>query len=150
MATAETQLRASEIKNLLLTEIERYEDEFQAEDVGAILEVKDGVARVYGLMGTMSSEMLEITSSASGEVITALALNLEEDNIGAVIMGDWTHVQEGDEVRRTGRVLDIPVGPAYLGRVVNPLGEPLDGKGPIANAGRREVDIRPESRRSTR
>jgi len=141
MATAETQLRASEIKNLLLREIESYEDEFQTEDVGEILEVKDGVARVYGLMGTMSSEMLEITATDSGETITALALNLEEDNIGAVILGDWTHVQEGDQVRRTGRVLDIPVGPAYLGRVVNPLGEPLDGKGPIANDGRREVDI---------
>jgi F-type H+/Na+-transporting ATPase subunit alpha len=141
MATTDTALRASEIKNLLLSEIEQYEDEFRAEDVGAILEVKDGVARVYGLMGTMSSEMLEITATESGEVITALALNLEEDNIGAVVMGDWTQVQEGDQVRRTGRVLDIPVGPAYLGRVVNPLGEPIDGKGPIPNAGRREVDI---------
>jgi F-type H+/Na+-transporting ATPase subunit alpha len=141
MATTDTALRASEIKKLLLNEIEQYEDEFRAEDVGEILEVKDGVARIYGLMNTMSSEMLEITATDTGEVITALALNLEEDNIGAVVMGDWTHVQEGDQVRRTGRVLDIPVGPAYLGRVVNPRGEPLDGKGPIPAAGRREVDI---------
>jgi F-type H+/Na+-transporting ATPase subunit alpha len=89
----------------------------------------------------MSSEMLEVTTSDSGERITALALNLEEDNIGAVIMGDWTQVQEGDQVRRTGRVFDIPVGPGYLGRVVNPLGEPIDGKGPIESVGRREVDI---------
>jgi F-type H+/Na+-transporting ATPase subunit alpha len=140
MATTDT-LRASEIKKLLLSEIEQYEDEFRAEDVGEILEVKDGVARIYGLLGTMASETLEITPAGGGDTISALALNLEEDNIGAVVMGDWTKVQEGDQVRRTGRVLDIPVGPAYLGRVVNPLGEPLDGKGPIPNAARREVDI---------
>ncbi len=141
MATLDTQLRASEIKDILLSEIERYEEDFRAEEVGEILEVKDGVARIYGLGGTMASEMLEVTSSETGEVITGLALNLEEDNIGAVIMGDWTKIQEGDQVRRTGRVLDIPVGPGYLGRVVNPLGEPLDGKGPIHTTGRREVDI---------
>jgi F-type H+/Na+-transporting ATPase subunit alpha len=141
MATVDSQLRASEIKDILLREIEGYQEEFQAEDVGQILEVKDGVARIYGLRGTMSSEMLEITAGDSGETITALALNLEEDNIGAVIIGDWTHVQEGDQVRRTKRVLDIPVGPAFLGRVVNPLGEPVDGRGPITGVARREVDI---------
>jgi F-type H+-transporting ATPase subunit alpha len=141
MATVETQLRPSEIKNVLLSEIERYEEAFRAEEIGEVLEVKDGVARIYGLSGTMASEMLEITAAETGEAITALALNLEEDNIGAVVMGDWTQVQEGDQVRRTGRVLDIPVGPAYLGRVVNPLGEPIDGKGPIHAVGRREVDI---------
>ena len=96
---------------------------------------------MYGLSGTMASEMLEITSSETGETVTALALNLEEDNIGAVIMGDWTALHEGDQARRTGRVLDIPVGPEYLGRVVNPLGEPIDGRGPIHPATRRQVDI---------
>jgi len=141
MASVETQLRASEIKSILLQEIEKYEGDLHAEEVGEVLEVKDGVARIYGLKGAMSSEMLEITASETGEVITSLALNLEEDNIGAVVLGDWTHVQEGDQVRRTGRVLDIPVGPEYLGRVVNPLGDPIDGKGPISSAGRREVDI---------
>ncbi|MDQ3604567.1 MAG: F0F1 ATP synthase subunit alpha [Gemmatimonadota bacterium] len=141
MATTDTALRASEIKDILLSEIERYESDFRAEDVGEILEVKDGVARIYGLSGTMASEMLEVTATESGETITALALNLEEDNIGAVVMGDWTHVQEGDQVRRTGRVLDIPVGPGYLGRVVNTLGDPVDGKGPIQSVDRREVDI---------
>jgi F-type H+/Na+-transporting ATPase subunit alpha len=141
MASVDTQLRASEIKSILLTEIERFEEELHAEEVGEVLEVKDGVARIYGLKGTMSSEMLEITAGRSGTLITGLALNLEEDNIGAVIMGDWTKIQEGDQVRRTGRVLDIPVGPGYLGRVVNPLGEAVDGKGPIQTAGRREVDI---------
>jgi F-type H+-transporting ATPase subunit alpha len=137
----DTQLRASEIKNVLLNEIERYEDVLQAEEVGEVLEVKDGIARIYGLGGTMASEMLEITARESGQVISALALNLEEDNIGAVVMGDWTAIQEGDQARRTGRVLDIPVGPEFLGRVVNPLGEPVDGKGPIRPAGRRQVDI---------
>ncbi len=137
----DTQLRASEIKNVLLGEIERFEDVLQAEEVGEVLEVKDGIARIYGLGGTMASEMLEITARESGQVVAALALNLEEDNIGAVVMGDWTAIQEGDQARRTGRVLDIPVGPEFLGRVVNPLGEPVDGKGPIHGAARRQVDI---------
>src|SRR5690349_16098800 len=112
MATVESQLRASEIKDVLLGEIERYEDVLQAEQVGSVLEVKDGIARVYGLQGTMASEMLEFTAGETGTVITGLALNLEEDNIGAVVLGDWTALHEGDQVRRTGRVLDIPVGPA--------------------------------------
>jgi F-type H+-transporting ATPase subunit alpha len=137
----DTQLRASEIKNVLLGEIERFEDVLQAEEVGEVLEVKDGIARIYGLGGTMASEMLEITARESGQVIAALALNLEEDNIGAVVMGDWTAIQEGDQARRTKRVLDIPVGPEFLGRVVNPLGEPVDGKGPIHGVTRRQVDI---------
>jgi F-type H+-transporting ATPase subunit alpha len=140
MAT-DTQLRASEIKDVLLGEIERYEDQLQAEQIGSVLEVKDGIARIYGLMGTMASEMLEVTASETGQTVTALALNLEEDNIGAVILGDWTALHEGDAVRRTGRVLDIPVGPGYLGRVVDPLGNPLDGKGPIHATERRQVDI---------
>jgi F-type H+/Na+-transporting ATPase subunit alpha len=164
MAT-DTQLRASEIKNVLLGEIERYEDQLQAEQIGSVLEVKDGIARIYGLKGTMASEMLEVTAGETGETVTALALNLEEDNIGAVILGDWTALQEGDQVRRTGRVLDIPVGPAYLGRVVDPLGKPIDGKGPIqARTAARSTSsrrasccgsrwasrCRPGSRRSTR
>jgi F-type H+-transporting ATPase subunit alpha len=137
----DTQLRASEIKNVLLGEIERYEEAPTAEEVGEILEVKDGIARIYGLGGAMSSELLEITAGETGQVVSALALNLEEDNIGAVVMGDWTAIQEGDRARRTGRVFDIPVGPAYLGRVVNPLGEPVDGRGPIASVARRAVDV---------
>jgi F-type H+/Na+-transporting ATPase subunit alpha len=141
MATVESQLRASEIKNVLLNEIEQFEEQLHAEEVGEVLEMKDGIARIYGLSQAMSSEMLEITSGETGAVVTALALNLEEDNIGAVVLGDWTALQEGDQVRRTGRVLDIPVGPEYIGRVVNPLGEPIDGKGPINPAGRRQIDI---------
>src|SRR5688500_7316029 len=141
MSSTEAQLRASEIKNVLLKEIEQYSEELQVEEVGTILEVKDGVARIYGLQHAMASEMLELTSSETGETMIALALNLEEDNIGAVVMGDWTQLHEGDAVRRTGRVLDIPVGEAYLGRVVNALGEPIDGKGDIKPEGRRFIDI---------
>jgi F-type H+-transporting ATPase subunit alpha len=141
MASTDSQLRASEIRDVLLREIERYSEELVVEEVGEVLEVKDGVARIYGLTRAMASEMLEITSTETGDTITALALNLEEDNIGAVVMGDWTHLQEGDTVRRTGRVLDIPVGSGYLGRVVDPLGDPLDGQGAIAEEDRRFIDV---------
>src|SRR5690554_2929703 len=140
MASTEAQLRASEIKDVLLKEIERYEQELEVEEVGEVLEVKDGVARIYGLTKAMASEMLEITSSETGETVTALALNLEEDNIGAVVMGEWAVLHEGDPVRRTGRVLDIPVGAGYLGRVVDALGEPIDGLGPIESEARRYID----------
>jgi F-type H+-transporting ATPase subunit alpha len=138
----DSQLRASEIKDVLLAEIERYDEELRAEEIGEVLEVKDGIARIYGLTKAMASEMLEIVSSATGETVTALALNLEEDNIGAVIMGEWTGLHEGDQVRRTGRVLDVAVGAGYLGRVVDALGNPQDGKGPIEGTeGRRQIDI---------
>ncbi|MDH3205351.1 MAG: F0F1 ATP synthase subunit alpha [Gemmatimonadota bacterium] len=137
----DSQLRAGEIKDVLLTEIERYDEDLKAEEIGEVLEVKDGIARIYGLMNAMASEMLEITSE-TGETITALALNLEEDNIGAVIMGEWTGLHAGDAVRCTGRVLDINVGAGYLGRVVDALGEPQDGLGPIEGIeGRRQIDI---------
>jgi len=138
----DSQLRAGEIKDVLLTEIERYEEDLHAEEIGEVLEVKDGIARIYGLTKAMASEMLEIKSAATGETVTALALNLEEDNIGAVIMGEWTGLHEGDQVQRTGRVLDVNVGKGYLGRVVDPLGNPQDGLGPIEGIeGRRQIDI---------
>jgi F-type H+-transporting ATPase subunit alpha len=141
MSSTETQLRASEIKDVLLREIEQYSEELKVEEVGEVLEVKDGVARIYGLTNAMASEMLEITSSETGDAVTALALNLEEDNIGAVVMGDWTMLHEGDAVRRTGRVLDLPVGAAYLGRVVDALGNPIDGRGEIPSEDRRFIDV---------
>jgi F-type H+-transporting ATPase subunit alpha len=106
-----------------------------------VLEVKDGIARVYGLTHAMAGEMLEFLSSETGEKITGLALNLEEDNIGAVIFGDYLQLREGDEVRRTGRVLDVPVGPALVGRVVVALGRPVDGLGPIKTTHTRKVEI---------
>src|SRR5260221_1075119 len=140
MATATT-LRPGEIKDILLREIEAADlRELDVEEVGSILEVKDGIARIYGLAKAMSGEMLEVTSSETGEKITALALNLEEDNIGAVILGDYLQLKEGDEVRRTGRVLEVPVGQALVGRVVDALGRPIDGQGDINTQFARKVE----------
>jgi F-type H+-transporting ATPase subunit alpha len=140
MPTSDTTLRASEMKKALLAQIDRYEEDLKLEEVGEVLEVKDGVARIWGLSSAVANEMLEIESSESGELITALAMNLEEDNIGAVILGEFFQLKEGDTVRRTGRVLAVPAGPAFLGRVVSPLGEPRDGKGQIKATMTMKVD----------
>ncbi|UCC82455.1 MAG: F0F1 ATP synthase subunit alpha [Gemmatimonadota bacterium] len=140
MAKTGTQLSASEIKKALVRQIERYEEELHAEQIGEVLQVSDGVARIWGLGSAMYNEMLEIESRETGDTVTALAANLEEDNIGAIVLGDYLHLKEGDSVRRTGQVLSIPVGPELTGRVVNPLGEPLDGKGPVACKHRMRVE----------
>nr|MBA3467336.1 F0F1 ATP synthase subunit alpha [Gemmatimonadaceae bacterium] len=140
MAT-ETILRPGEIKDILLREIAAADlHELDVEEVGTVLEVKDGIARIYGLGKAMAGEMLEVSSSETGEKITALALNLEEDNIGSVVLGDYLQLKEGDEVRRTGRVLEVPVGQELVGRVVDPLGRPLDGAGPINAKHSRKVE----------
>src|SRR5690242_12928131 len=104
-----------------------------AERVGTVLEVSDGIARVSGLSGCMASEMLEFPGKDGGAT-TGVALNLEDEAVGAVILGDYQHLKEGDTVRSTGRILSLPVSDAMIGRVVDPLGRPLDGKGPIKNA----------------
>ncbi len=141
MAT-ESILRPGELKEVLLREIAAADLSPSATtEVGTVLEVRDGVARIYGLASATSGEMLEFTATETGEVLTGLVLNLEEDNVGAVVLGEYTALKEGDEVRRTGRLLDIPCGPGMLGRVVNPLGEPVDGRGAIAAATRRPVEI---------
>src|SRR6478609_3752144 len=138
---SETSLRPAEIKDILLREIEAADlHELDVEDVGTLLEVKDGIARIYGLNKAMAGEMLEVTSSETGNKITALALNLEEDNIGAVILGDYRQLKESDEVRRTSRVLEVPVGPALVGRVVDALGRPIDGQGEIETTFTRKVE----------
>jgi F-type H+-transporting ATPase subunit alpha len=135
-------LRPGELKDILLKEIQAADlSDIDVREVGTVLEVKDGIARIYGLTSAMAGEMLEVTASGSGEKITGLALNLEEDNIGAVILGDYLQLREGDEVRRTARVLEVPVGPALVGRVVNPLGVPVDGLGPIKTTTTRKVEI---------
>jgi F-type H+-transporting ATPase subunit alpha len=140
MAT-ETALRPGEIKDILLREIEAADlRDLDVEEVGTVLEVKDGIARIYGLSAAMSGEMLEVTASETGEKITALALNLEEDNIGAVILGNYLVLKEGDEVRRTSRVLEVPVGPEMVGRVVDPLGRPIDEAGAINASHTRKVE----------
>jgi F-type H+-transporting ATPase subunit alpha len=140
MAT-ETTLRPGEIKDILLREIEAADlTPASIEEVGSVLEVKDGVARIYGLTQAMAGEMLEVTSSETGTKETGLALNLEEDNIGAVILGEYLHLKEGDEVRRTRRVLEVPVGQALIGRVVDALGRPIDGLGDIRTTTTRKVE----------
>ena len=96
-------------------------------EVGTVLEVRDGIARIYGLQSAVASEMLEFTATETGETVAGLVLNLEEDNVGAAILGDYLKLKEGDEVRRTGRLLEVPVGPAMLGRVVDALG-PAGGR----------------------
>ena len=141
MAT-DSVLRPGELKEVLLKEIASADlATIDTKEVGTVLEVKDGIARIYGLTSAVASEMLEFTPSETGETISGLVLNLEEDNVGAAIMGNYLKLREGDEVRCTGRLLEVPVGPATLGRVVNALGQPVDGKGPIQEAGHRPVEM---------
>ncbi|SDH26436.1 F0F1 ATP synthase subunit alpha [Halanaerobium congolense] len=128
-------LRPEEISSIIKKEIENYGQKLESVGVGTVLDVGDGIAHVYGLQDAMSGELLEFPNEVFG-----MALNLEEDNIGVVLLGDETLVAEGDDVKRTGRVVEVPVGDALLGRVVNPLGQPLDGKGAIDSDTYRPVE----------
>ena len=119
-------INPEEITSVLKKEIEAYSGEFQVEEEGTILEVGDGIARIYGLTNCMAGEMLEFSNGSAG-----VAFNLEESSIGAVILGEYADLREGDSVKRTGSVLQVPVGEELIGRVVDPLGNPLDGKGPL-------------------
>ena len=119
-------LRADEISSLIQKQIQGFEAGVELKETGRVISVGDGIARIYGLENAMSGELLQFPNDLVGMV-----LNLEEDNIGAILLGFDNHVKEGDEVKRTGRIMDVPVGPELVGRVVNPLGQPLDGKGPI-------------------
>ncbi len=132
-----SKIQSEEISSILLNEIQNFESELDVEEVGSVLEVGDGIARVYGLANCMAGEMLDF-----GNDIYGLALNLEENNIGVVILGEYIHIREGDEVRRTGHVLSVPVGEALLGRVVNALGQPIDGKGPLKTERSRKVEFK--------
>ena len=128
--------KADEIASVIQAEIETYHSQIDVRDVGRVLEVGDGIARVYGLSGVMSGEMVQFPSGVIG-----LAFNLEESSVGVIILGDYLKIQEGDEVTSTGLLLSVPVGPAVIGRVVDPLGTPLDGKGPIVSTERRNVEM---------
>ena len=130
-------LRPDEITKVLRAQIEQYEGVAEADEVGTVLQVGDGIARVHGLPSALALEMLELPHGVSG-----LALNLEEDNVGVVLLGEDTLIKEGDPVRRTGKVIQVPVGEALLGRVVDPLGVPLDGRGPIASTEFRPVEFK--------
>src|SRR5579883_2117415 len=125
-------IRADEISRVLREEIENYDRAVDVAETGSVISVGDGIARIYGLENVMAGELIEFASSAaSGANVSGIALNLEEEDVGAVLLGDYSGIKEGDEVRRTGRIMSIPVGEAMIGRVVNALGEPIDGKGPI-------------------
>lgn len=119
-------IRPEEISNLIKIEIENYKKTLDIKTSGSVVEVGDGIARIYGLSNAKAGELLDFASGVKG-----MALNLEENNVGAVILGDPTSVKEGDEVQATGKVASVPAGEALLGRVVNALGEPIDGKGMI-------------------
>jgi F-type H+-transporting ATPase subunit alpha len=129
-------VRATEISDLLKQQIQGFSDEASISNVGQVISVGDGVATVYGLSQAMQSELVEFTKSGT----PGLVLNLEEDTVAVIVMGEYTHIEEGDEVRTTGTIVSVPVGDALLGRVVNALGQPLDGKGPIATDKTREIE----------
>ena len=127
--------KADEIASVIQKEIEHFESRVDVREVGRVIEVGDGIAQVYGLSGVMSGEMLEFPNGVIG-----LAFNLEETSVGVIILGDYLKIQEGDEVRATGKLLQTPVGEAVLGRVLDPLGNPLDGKGPVLTSEYRLVE----------
>ena len=128
-------IKPEEISSIIKTEIENYQKTLEVKNVGTVIQVGDGIARVYGLKEAMAGELLEFPNSVYG-----MALNLEENNVGVVLLGDPTEIKEGDTVRSTGRIVEVPVGEAMLGRVVDPLGKPIDGKGAIATTEFRDVE----------
>uniref|UniRef100_UPI003F7784DD ATP synthase delta subunit,ATP synthase subunit alpha,ATP synthase subunit alpha n=2 Tax=Bacillus sp. (strain PS3) TaxID=2334 RepID=UPI003F7784DD len=128
-------IRAEEISALIKQQIENYESQIQVSDVGTVIQVGDGIARAHGLDNVMSGELVEFANGVMG-----MALNLEENNVGIVILGPYTGIKEGDEVRRTGRIMEVPVGEALIGRVVNPLGQPVDGLGPVETTETRPIE----------
>ena len=128
-------LRPEEISSVIKEQIERYASRLEVSDVGTVIQVADGIARIHGLEKAMQGELLEFPGDVYGMV-----LNLEEDNVGAVLLGDQRNISEGDTVKTTGRVVEVPVGDAMLGRVVNALGQPIDGKGPIHTDRFRQIE----------
>ncbi|CAD2073644.1 F0F1 ATP synthase subunit alpha [Jeotgalicoccus meleagridis] len=128
-------IKADEISALLRSQIENYDKDMQVSDVGTIIQVGDGIALAHGLNDAMAGELIEFPSGILG-----LAQNLEEDNVGIVILGPSDDIKEGDEVKRTGRIMEVPVGEELIGRVVNPLGQPIDGKGPINTSKTRPIE----------
>ncbi len=131
------ELRAEEISEIIRKQIKEYGKEVEVAETGTIISIGDGIARIHGLAGAMAGELLEFPGGVSGMV-----LNLEEDNVGAAVLGDYIEIKEGDTVKRTGRIVEVPVGEALVGRVVNAIGEPIDGKGPIVTEHYRKVEIK--------
>src|SRR5438045_870024 len=129
-------INVAEITSVLKREIAGFEQRVSVSEVGTVIEVGDGIARIYGLRNAMTGELLEFQNGTMGQVF-----NLEEDSIGSVIFGEYLGIKEGDTVKTTGRLLEVPVGDAVIGRVVNPLGQPLDGGPPIQSSETRKMDI---------
>src|SRR5690348_12365558 len=128
-------IKADEIAKIIREQIENYQQVMAVEEVGSVISVGDGIARIHGLDKAMAGEMLSFPHEVVG-----IALNLEEDQVGAVLLGDYTKIEEGDTVQRTKKIMSVPVGEALIGRVVNPLGQPLDDKGPIATNQRSPIE----------
>ena len=131
------ELRAAEISEIIKQQIQGYDAQVELRETGTVLSASDGIARIHGLDQVASGELLQFPDEMFG-----LALNLEEDNVGAAVFGEVQAIKEGDEVRRTGRIAEVPVGDAMLGRVVNALGQPIDGKGPITSAESRRIEVK--------
>ena len=131
------QIRAEEISQIIRKEIEGFDQKVAIMETGTVLEAGDGIARVYGLEAAMAGELLDF-----GNNVVGLVLNLEEDNVGAVLLGNYEQVKEGDTVKRTGKIAQVPVGEALVGRVVNALGQPIDGKGPIESKHTRQIEVK--------
>ena len=131
------EIRAEEVSRVLKEQIQHYNKKIEVSETGTVLTVGDGVARVYGLDNAMAGELVEFPHNIFG-----LVLNLEKDNVGIALFGDDSYIKEGDTVKRTKRIFEVPVGEGVVGRVVNPLGQPIDGKGPIKNATARKVEIK--------
>src|ERR687893_2086671 len=135
---ADMKIKPDEITSILKERIEGIEDGgTDLSEVGTVLSIADGIGRVHGLDNCMSLELLELPHD-----VTGLALNLESDNVGAVLFGEWDKIEEGDQVKRTGRLLEIPVGEGLLGRIVDPLGKPLDGKGDVDTSETRPAEFK--------
>src|SRR5262245_57899672 len=135
------QLRAEEISQIIKKQIQNIDKAALVTEMGTVLTVGDGIARVHGLSRAMAGELVEFVG-ADGASLMGLVLNLEQDNVGSAIFGDTSTIKEGDTVKRTGRIMEVPVGEATIGRVVNALGMPIDGKGPIDSKERRRVEVK--------
>src|SRR6058998_2761 len=131
------QIKADEITAIIKEKIKAFDKHVDVNEMGSVIQVGDGIAKIYGLDGAMAGEMLEFPGNLYG-----MTLNLEEDNVGAVVMGDDTGLKEGDPVKRTGRIAEVPVGDALTGRVVSGIGLPLDGKGPIKSSASHRIEVR--------
>jgi len=136
-----TEITAGSIDAILRRQLDAIKTSVESREVGTIIQIGDGIARIDGLKGAMSGELLEFLGE-NGKTVFGLAQNLEEDEVGAVLLGDVTSIKENDQVRTTGRIVEVPSGEGFMGRVVNPLGEPIDGKGPITAEGYRPVEFR--------